>query len=140
MAKMRGSVEVLAEFPDDTVYDDDDNETQFAGENVARTVAELLTKRGYEVAEPENFQELGWEFDARRSGCRFWMRITKIQEFVVVTQDMTHRLWPRRGPYAEFLGDLHAVLSSDARFRGIKWFHDVLPADGGAWFPEPVDA
>jgi hypothetical protein len=139
VAKLRGSVEVLAEFPDDAVYDDNGDETQFAGENVARTIAELLAKRGYEVAEPENCQELGWELDARRSGCRFWMRITKIQEFVIVTQDMTYRLWPNRGPYSEFLRDLHAVLGSDARFSRIRWFHDGLPADGGAWSPEPVD-
>jgi hypothetical protein len=68
------------------------------------------------------------------------MRVTKIGAFVVVTQDMTSRLWPKRGPYIEFLQDLHSALSDDPRFGEIKWFQDDLPADGGKWFPGPVDA
>ena len=139
MAKPIGNVELLAEFPDDTVLDDNGDEIQFAGENVARTIAERLARCGYEVAEPENCHELGWELDARRSGCRFWIRITKIEAFVIVTQDMTFRLWPKRGPYAEFLRDLHTVLSSDSRFSQARWFQDVLPSEGGAWLPGPVD-
>jgi hypothetical protein len=140
MAKPRESAEFLAEFPDDAVYDEDGNETQFAGENVSRAIGELLARRGYEVAAPENCDFLGWEFDAKRGGCRFWMRITKIRAFVVVTQDMTYRLWPKHGPYIEFLQDLHSVLSDDPRFGEIKWFQDDLPSDGGKGFPAPVDA
>ena len=140
MAKLRDSVEFLADFPDDTVCDDNGDEVQFAGENVARTIAELLTKRGYEVSEPENCLEFGWELGALRSKSRFWMRITKIEEFVIVTQDMTRRLWPKREPFAAFLGDLHAVLQSDVRFSRIRWFQDALPADGGDWRPEPLDS
>ncbi|MFN3511463.1 MAG: hypothetical protein ACK41C_00330 [Phenylobacterium sp.] len=140
MTKPRGSVEFLAEFPDDTVYDAAGDEVQFAGANVARAIGALLTKQGYEVAAPENCQELGWEFDVRRDRSRFWLRLTKIQEFVLVTQDMTFRLWPKPGPYVQFLQDLHAQLAGDPRFSRIRWFQDVLPADGGAWFPAPVDA
>ena len=140
MVKPRGSVEFLADFPDDTVYGESGDEVQFAGKNVAETVADMLTKYGYEVAAPEHCYELGWEFDARRSGCRLWIRITKIQEFVLVTQDMTYRLWPDRRPYVEFLRGLNSALGSDPRFSRIRWFNDVLPADGGKWFPGPVDA
>lgn len=135
---MTPSVESLAGLPDDALYDDDGYELQFAGRNVAEAIAAALTAGGYVVSEPENCQELGWELEARRGGCRFWMRVTKIAEFVVATQDMTFRLWPKRPSYIEFRRELHSALASDPRFTEIRWFDDVLPTDGGDWSAEPA--
>lgn len=135
---MTPSVEFLAGLPDDALYDDDGYELQFAGRNVAEAIAAALTAGGYVVSEPENCQELGWELEARRGGCRFWMRVTKIAEFVVATQDMTFRLWPKRPSYIEFRRELHSALASDPRFTEIRWFDDVLPTDGGDWSAEPA--
>ena len=107
-------------------------------ENSLWLMEEALTAGGYVVSEPENCQELGWELEARRGGCRFWMRVTKIAEFVVATQDMTFRLWPKRPSYIEFRRELHSALASDPRFTEIRWFDDVLPTDGGDWSAEPA--
>jgi hypothetical protein len=135
---VKPSVEFLAEFPDDALCDEDGAELQFAGRNVAETVAAALTARAYVVSDPEDCQELGWELEARHGGCRFWIRLTKIGAFVVVTQDMTFRLWPKRPTYLEFLQDLDAALGSDPRFSQVRWFKDVLPSDGGDWSAQPA--
>jgi len=135
---VKPSVEFLAQFPDDALYDEDGDELQFAGQNVAEAIAAALTKRSYVVSEPENCAELGWEFDAQRGGCRFWIRLTKIEEFVLGTRDMTFRLWPRRPTYVEFLQDLASALADDIRFSQVKWFRDVMPSDGGEWSAGPV--
>ncbi len=140
MVKPRSNVEFNADFPDDTVYGEDGDELQFAGQNVAEAIAGMLVRSGYEVSTPENCYELGWEFDAIRRKSRFWVRLTKIHEFVLVSQDMTFRLWPDRRPYAEFLRSLHSALTSDPRFGRVRWFKGDLPSDGGAWSAEPVDA
>jgi hypothetical protein len=137
MVKLCGNVEFRADFPDDPEHDD---ETQVAAGNVAKALAEALTRIGYEVGALEDCFEQGWEFDARREGSRFWLRVTEIDEFVLMTKDMTFRLSAKLAPYAAFLRDLHSALASDARFEHIKWFRDDLPADGGAWQAEPVVA
>ena len=75
---LRPNVWFAADFPDDTVYDEDGNELQFAGPAVARAVADLLRARGYRVDEPENEMENGWSLDAYRQKQRFWMQVTLI--------------------------------------------------------------
>lgn len=135
---IKPNIEFLAEFADDALYDEDGAEIRFAGRNVAETIASALASRAYVVSEPQDCQEAGWELEARRGGCRFWLRLTKIAEFVMVTQDMTFRLWAKRPSYPDFLQDLHAALASDPRFSQVRWFKGDMPSDGGDWSPQPV--
>ena len=70
----------------------------------------------------------------------FWIRIGKIDEYVLSARDLTWRLWPDRKPYVTFLWDIHSVLCADQRFSHLRWFGSELPSSGGAWFPGPADA
>lgn len=140
MVKIRQNVAFLADFPDDALYDGDGCEVQFAGENVARTLADMLTARGYEVGAPENCEHVGWEFDVRRDKSSFAIRVTKIEGFVLVARDRTWRLWPDSKRYAAFLRDIHSILTSDPRFSRIWWFERELPSAEGEGFSDPVDA
>lgn len=139
MVKVRQNVAFLADFPDDAVYDEDDCEVQFAGENVARTLADLLAAHGYDVEAPENCEHAGWEFNVRRDGSSFSIRITKIEEFVLVARDRTGRLLPDPKLYAAFLQDIHSILRSDPRFSRIWWFEHELPSTEDEGFSNPVD-
>jgi len=140
MVKFRENVAFLADFPDDTVYGEDGDEAQFAGENVAKTLVSMLTAHGYDVGTPENCYELGWEFEVRRGKSVFAIRLTKIAEFVLVARDRTWRLWPDHKPYVAFLQDLHSVLSGDVRFSRIWWFEAELPSTEDEGFSNPVSA
>jgi len=140
MVKVRQNVAFLADFPDDAVYDDGGCEVQFAGENVARRLGEMLAARGYEVGTLENCEHVGWEFGVRRDKSSFAIRVTKIEEFVLVARDRTWRLLPDSKLYAAFLQDIHSILSSDRRFSRIWWFERELPSTEDEGFSDPVDA
>jgi hypothetical protein len=139
MVKIRENVAFLADFPDDTVYREDGDEAQFAGENVAKTLADMLIARGYGAERPENCYELGWEFDVRRDKSVFTIRVTKIEEFVLVARDRTGRPWADRNAYPTFLQDIHSILSGDPRFSRIWWFEGELPSTEDQGFSNPVD-
>ncbi len=138
MVKPRPNVWFAADFPDDTVYDDDGNELQFAGQNVAKAIGEILAAYGYRMEEPENEEHKGWSMNAHRNGLRFWMLVTAIDGFILQTQDMTRRLWPDRAAFPAFLRDLHAGLSADPRFSQLRWWAKEWPPEEEESFPEPV--
>jgi hypothetical protein len=128
-----------ADFPDDTVYDDDGNEAQFAGRNVAEAIAKILTARGYSVDVPENWDENGWWLRARGKGCSFSVLITAIEDFILQTKDMTWRLWPDRAAFVEFLRHLQAGLNADPRFSQLRWFVANWPPTEAESFADPID-
>lgn len=131
MVKLRPNVWFKADFPDDTIYAEDGNELQFAGEAVALTIAGLLEARGYRVEAPENEHESGWSLNAYRGGQRFWMQLTFIDDYILQSKDMTWRLWPKTAPFIAFLGDLEGALKDDPRFSNLRWWvKDWPPAEG----------
>ena len=135
---LRPNVWFAADFPDDTVYDEDGNELQFAGQAVARAVADLLRARGYRVDEPENEMENGWSLDAYRQKQRFWMQVTLIDDYILQTKDMTWRLWPNTAAFEAFLLDLEASLKSDARFSNLRWWVKDWPPTASESFDSPA--
>lgn len=139
MVKLKPNVWFKAAFPDDTVYAEDGDEVQFAGQAVARTIAELLRARGYRVDEPENGYENGWSFDARRQRQRFWMQVTFIDGYILQSRDMTWRLWPSQAEFIAFLTDLEAALKSDPRFSELRWWAKDWPPSEAEAAPSPLD-
>ena len=139
MVKLRPNVWFKADFPDDTVYDQDGNEVQFAGQNVAEAVAKTLTAYGYSMEEPESWDENGWSLNAHWKGRRFWMLVTAIDDFILQTKNMTWRLWPDRAAFVEFLLHLQAGLNADPRFSQLRWFAADWPPSEAESFAAPVD-
>lgn len=137
--KLRPNVWFKADFPDDTIYAEDGNEIQFAGQAVARAVAELLRARGYRVDEPENEYENGWTLNAYGQGQRFWMQVTFIDDYILQTKDMTRRLWPSQAPLIAFLRHLESSLKSDPRFSNLRWWAKDWPPTEAESFEAPLD-
>lgn len=138
--KLRPNVWFKADFPDDTVYGEDGNETAFAGRAVAQAIGEMLSARGYRVEDPENEQESGWSLNVHREGQRFWMQVTFIEDYILQTKDMTWRLWPSRGAFVEFLTDLQGALEADPRFHDLRWWTKDWPPTEAESSPTPVEA
>lgn len=139
MVKLRPNVWFEADFPDDTVYAEDGNELQFAGQAVAQAVAEMLKARGYCVDEPENEYEKGWSLNAYRQRQRFWIQVTFIDDYILQTKDMTWRLWPNRAAFIAFLSDLEGGLKSDPRFSNFRWWAKDWPPTEAESFQSPMD-
>ena len=138
MVKVWPNVWFDADFPDDTVYDESGDELQFAGQAVARTIAELLQARGYELEEPQNEEHLGWSFIAYRLGESFWMLLTFIDGYILQTKDRAWRVFSRQGEYLDFLTDLEACLKSDPRFSNLRWWVKDWPPDEGESVASPL--
>lgn len=134
----------LTDLPDDGV----ENETDilvFPGRNVAEAIGGLLRGLGYEVSEPENQEENGWDFDYYASGRRFWCQVSSYGEpFSLITEDMA-RTWTdkifKRPPspiYAEVLTRLNEALAADPRFHQVQWFSDEDFGTGEPGVASPV--
>lgn len=136
--KLRPNVWFKAHFPDDALYAEDGNEIQFAGQAVARAVAEMLRARGYRVEEPENEYENGWSLNAHRQGQRFWMQVTLIDDYILQAQDMTWRLWPNKAGFIAFLTDIESSLKSDSRFSDLRWWVKDWPPTEAESFASPL--
>ncbi|MCR5874545.1 hypothetical protein LRS10_10415 [Phenylobacterium sp. J426] len=139
MVKLRPNVWFKADLPYDAIYAEDGNELQFAGQAVARVVAEMLRARGYRVDEPENQYESGWSFEAYRERQRFWLQVTFIDGYILQTQDMTWRLLPSKAAFVGFLRDLEDDLQSDPRFSEMRWWVKDWPPTADESFRSPVE-
>ena len=118
-----------AEFRTELPYDSKEDETdfvEFPGRNVTEAIGSMLSGLGYEVSAPMHAGEHGWELDARASGRRFWLQITRMDEqnCILTTKDMTWQFWRRHPSFEEFLTKLDAALRGDGRFDQIGWFQD----------------
>ena len=120
--KISPNAEFCAEFPDDAVWDDDGELVQAGGRNVAEMIAEVLRRHAYEVTSPKHQYEHGWDFEAKTRRARFWLQVSGGgDEYSLMTQDWTLRLWPDRTRHAELLGVLNVVMQQDGRFSQIRW-------------------
>lgn len=138
MVKPISKVWFEADFPDDTIYRDNGDEAQFSGQNVSQAIAKLLAAGGYQMTEPESWDENGWSMDAHKDGRRFWILVTAIDDYILQTKNMTWRLWPDRAAFARYLLDLHSMLSGDPRFHNLRWFADEWPPLEAEMFPIPT--
>jgi hypothetical protein len=139
VVNVKPNVWFKADFPNDTVYDENGDEVHFAGQAVARAVAELLRARGYRVDEPESESFKGWSLIAYRERRRFWMLVTLIDDYILQSEDWTRRFWPKPAEFAAFLADLEAALTSDPRFSNLRWWVKDWPPTEAETFPHPLN-
>lgn len=132
-----------ADFPDDWVETEEEGITVYGGRGVAEALGAMLVKHGYKVSEPEHMFEHGWDFYANGQDLEVWFEVCEIEEFLLQTADNS-AIWRKllgrtRKPYEELLSRLHAEMSADPRFSGIRWHHprayDQTPEGGGAEAP-----
>jgi hypothetical protein len=138
----RSFVSFEADFPTDG---------QPAGRELATFLAAALSGAGLPFSEPVEREGWAWDLLAR-------MDSSNIEAIVAFTDDgplqwqvhiyarvgLARRLFRRNRDFnIEALGQvaraLHTVISSDPRFRSIRWYDpDVFDKDYGAtWTPEP---
>lgn len=119
---IRPNVELLANFPDDTVEDEHDI-VEFPGRNITEALAAALSGLGYRVSEPIYAGEHGWELDFWWERQRMWMQITRMagDECFLMTKNMASWLRPGLPIYKVFLSDLQRILEDDDRFSSIAW-------------------
>ncbi len=122
---LRPRAEFQTSLPDDGIEDETDF-VEFPGRNVTEAIATMLSGLGYDVSPPIHAAEHGWELDVRANGRRFWLQITRMDELncILVTQDMTWRIWRLHPSHAEFLTQLDAALRQDGRFDEIGWYRN----------------
>ena len=133
-----------ADLPDDGVESETDI-LVYLGRNVAEAIGGLLRGLGYEVSEPEDQEENGWDFDYHASGRRFWCQVSGYEEkFSLVTEDMA-RTWtdkvfkrPHHPIYAEVLTRLNEAFAADPRFHEVQWFSDEDFGTGEPGAASPV--
>jgi len=117
------TIEFQSTFPDDSIEDDTDF-VQWPGRNVAEVLKAGLEARGYEVSDPIDAKDSGWELDISRNKRRLWIGISLImpEENYLSAEDVTFSLWPDQKPFIAFLADLRAVVEADGRFSRVSGF------------------
>lgn len=139
--KIRGFAEIVADFPDDTVEEDDEI-VLFGGRNMAEAIGEMLTKLNYEVSPPVHRFEYGWDFEVTSEGKRVWMQVSYLgdRDYVLSTDFIPKfgLFVSKKQIYAEMLNRLNQALAADPRFESVGWIYrrdisDAPPA------PNPLD-
>lgn len=116
-----------ADFPDDAVWDENDEPVVLGGRGVAETVAIYLAGFGCDVSAPEHTPPYGWRFEARGGEARVWIQVTDLTDNIVLaTKDnrpFLERVFKRaNAEHATLLMKLHQALARDVRFSNIKWW------------------
>jgi len=136
--KIRPLAIVKADFPDDSIEDDNDI-VQFEGRGVATVLAEMLRRAGYVVTEPEHQHEHGWDFYAEIGKRRFWFQVQIADECYIssaIQNWFSFRKINKRA-YAAALATLNSGMKADPRFRDILW-HSKLSPPGEVGWKNPV--
>ena len=124
--KIRGFAEIIAEFPDDTVEEDDEI-VLFGGQNVALAIGETLTSLGYTVTPPVHRFEYGWDFNVTAEGKRVWMQVSYLgdRDYVLSTEFIPKfsLFVSKKQIYAEMLERLNKALAADPRFESVGWIY-----------------
>jgi hypothetical protein len=114
-----------ADFPDDDIWDDDDNLVRTNGLNTATAVAELLKSEGMELEGPIEHPEHGWELLIKWRNQHFWVQVTVAEaDDVLILTSHSYSFWRFRrknSQYPEFLQILHNRLEADGRFHKLRW-------------------
>ncbi len=118
-----------ADFPDDTI-DDDDEIVRFGGRNVAHAIQEMLHSDGYKLTEPEYEHEHGWTFHATRNGFEAWFQIQGGGgRYYLSTKSMQLFKFTRKAKaaYAGVLRTVSSGLNADPRIRDVLWYSHMNP-------------
>jgi hypothetical protein len=141
MTVVRSLAIFRADFPDDSVWSEDEEEiVHMGGKAIAETVVSLLKGFGYDVGDPELEDEHGWQFHASTARRNLFLQVTDLGGEIYLTcrdTSLINQLLKRHHPaYLEFLSRLHEALSRDGRFHDILW-HDPMGWDKRAT-PHPI--
>lgn len=138
--RIRDTAEIIADFPDDQVYEGDEV-VLFGGRNVAEAIGAILTELDYSVSPPIHRHENGWDFEVMSEGKRVWMQVSYLgeQDYVLATDFIPKlSLFASKKPiYAEMLERLNKALASDHRFKSVAWVYRGNAT--GAPTPGPLD-
>ena len=119
--KISNKAQIGADFPDDTVWVDDEI-VLWGGKNVTVAIGEILTRLGAEVSEPI-LEDNGWALNISYKGRNPWCLIHDGGEgFIYFYMDDR---WGARGDmaaYVELIVQLNAELHRDPRFDDIRWY------------------
>ncbi len=139
--KIRPCAEFRADFPDDQIWDDDNNVVQFGGRNIAEALGTILQGQGYEVLSLEEHPEHGWDFVVGLNAGELLFEISFGGEtWHLSTSGQSIDRWPKPSDYAELLIALDAEMRKDGRFSDIGWRRENWQGKNIAPTPHPVDA
>ena len=124
--KVRPWAEFTTDLPDDQI-EDGAQIVRFAGQSVARAIADILIECGCEVSEPIYAHEHGWELDivAGEQRRRLWCQITLIGKYTMVLEQnswIANAFGRHHQAYIDVLIRLGDALAEDARFQGVRWY------------------
>lgn len=121
-----------AEFPDDSEWDERDNLISPGGRVVARFIKESLINRCFSCSEIKQHSFYGWEFGGCDSSVSFWCLVQSggrgpFSWLLIFEQETSPHYGllgsePNPG-FMELLAKIHAIVSSDKRFKNISWYN-----------------
>ncbi|HEY3697327.1 hypothetical protein [Phenylobacterium sp.] len=129
--KVRPVVRFEADFPDDSICDEDGFVIGWGGRNVVDAISEVLRKAGYALTEPEEEPEHGWTFHANRHGTEVWFQVQAAGEYYLDTVHMGLFKFTRKSKqaYVNTLNLINAWIQQDPRFRNIHWHTMGMPPE-----------
>ena len=126
MVKIYSSAEFNADFPDDS-EEEDGHVTVFPGRNVAAVIAGLFEAAGYKCKGPLN-DSVHWGYHVTvlgRPSMWFGVHTFEDGEYYLFAEDTSplDRFFPSaRRKYHSYLCELGRLLSSEPRFKNLRWF------------------
>ncbi|MGQ3017659.1 hypothetical protein [Phenylobacterium sp.] len=125
--KIRPQAEFETSLPYDAVDGDEDNDFDQidpGGRNIAEAVGELLRPLGYDVSAPIHEDDHGWRLDIASGKRKFWLLINRVKgEKPYLMADESRNFW-HPPHFEDFLTQLNTAMSSDPRFSNVLWYKD----------------
>jgi hypothetical protein len=127
MVMVRSIAEFCADFPDDSI-EDEQGFVRFPGRTLADVIAQMCQDMGFDASKPEDGAEQGWAFSLQASKRRYWFQLTHFNQYWTLNSSDVTRYEPTPGDvgHAELLRRIDAAMKADRRFREITW---RTPAD-----------
>jgi hypothetical protein len=126
---LRTMIEFKADFPDDAVYDEEDNTLVQGGKNVLSHVRSKLEPRGVKCSEIEPHSFYGWSFNCELDRRRFWCLIQGGDPWLLICQGRrSFADWLFRKHHTtehrKLLHVIHEVLNDDEHFGEMTWYEE----------------
>jgi hypothetical protein len=122
MITVRRYAEFRADFPDDHIWDEKEEDVvQTGGKAVAQAIADILVGLGCTIHDLDDNVGHCWECCFSYQGLALWFHVVNLNP-CIFTLDEPHRATPNIARYYHVLLNLNEQLRRDGRFHDLTWY------------------